>query len=114
MNGEWSKDLNTDFTLDNCLFGAVKLTKNADPDKYVYSGYSIGFDSRSQFSWADENNGKNAIIFGVDNSYSVHIDNRNKNILVLGKGSKKGLEGTVITADANILLILQNDKKDLY
>ena len=29
----WSKDLNTDFTLGNCLFGAVKLTKNADPDK---------------------------------------------------------------------------------
>ena len=25
-----------DFTLDNCLFGAVKLTKNADPDKYEY------------------------------------------------------------------------------
>ena len=29
-----SRDLNTDFTLGNCLFGAVKLTKNADPDKY--------------------------------------------------------------------------------
>ena len=29
----WSRDLNTDFTLKDCLFGAVKLTKNADPDK---------------------------------------------------------------------------------
>ena len=29
----WSKDLNTDFTLGNCLFGAVKLTNNADSDK---------------------------------------------------------------------------------
>ena len=28
------------------FFGAVNLTKNADPDKYFYSGYSIGFDSR--------------------------------------------------------------------
>ena len=28
-----SQDLNTDFTLKDCLFGAVKLTKNADPDK---------------------------------------------------------------------------------
>ena len=26
-------DLDTDFTLGNCLFRAVKLTKNADPDK---------------------------------------------------------------------------------
>ena len=29
----WSVDLNTDFTLGNCLLGAVKLNKNADPDK---------------------------------------------------------------------------------
>ena len=28
-----SKYLDTDFTLGNCLFGAVKLTRNADPDK---------------------------------------------------------------------------------
>ena len=26
------------------LFGAVSLTKNADIDKYKYSGYGIGFD----------------------------------------------------------------------
>ena len=31
-------------TLENCLFGAVSLTKNADFDKYKYSGYGIGFD----------------------------------------------------------------------
>ena len=35
--------LNTDFTLKYCLF--VNLTKNADADKYLYSGYNIGFDS---------------------------------------------------------------------
>ena len=28
----WSRDLDTDFTLRDCLFGFVKLTKNADPD----------------------------------------------------------------------------------
>ena len=28
----WSRDLDTDFTLRNRLFGFVKLTKNADPD----------------------------------------------------------------------------------
>ena len=37
----WSQDLNTEFTLKSCLFGAVKLTKNADTDKYKYSSYSI-------------------------------------------------------------------------
>ena len=28
-------------TLENSLFGAVELTKNADIDKYKYSGYGI-------------------------------------------------------------------------
>ena len=32
-----------------CLFGAVTFTKNADIDKYGYSGYGIGFDRRSSF-----------------------------------------------------------------
>ena len=38
------RNLDTDFTLDNCLFGSAKLTENADPDKYIYTGYGIGFD----------------------------------------------------------------------
>ena len=32
------RDLNTDFTLGNFLLGSVKLTKNADLDKYKYTG----------------------------------------------------------------------------
>ena len=33
-----SYDLGTYFTLANSLFGAVMLIKNADPNKYSYSG----------------------------------------------------------------------------
>ena len=51
-------NLNPDFTLNNCLFGSVKLTKNADLDKYKYRGYGIGFDSRSEFSFTDGSMGK--------------------------------------------------------
>ena len=36
-------------TLENCLFGSAKLTKNADIDKYRYSGYGIGFDRKGFF-----------------------------------------------------------------
>ena len=36
-------------TLANALFGAVKLTKNADIEKYKYSGYGIGFDVKRFF-----------------------------------------------------------------
>ena len=36
----WLRNSNTNFTLNNCLIGPVKLTKNADSDKYKYSAYS--------------------------------------------------------------------------
>ena len=42
---------NTDPTVKNCLFGAVTLTKNVDIDKYGYSGYGIGSDRKSSFSF---------------------------------------------------------------
>ena len=47
-----------DPTLKNCLFGAVTLTKNADIEKYRYSGYGIGFDRRSNFSFQMADLGK--------------------------------------------------------
>ena len=64
----WPRDLNTDFILGNCLFGAVKLTKNNDPDKYGYSGYGIGFDSRLQFPWSGGSWRKYVTIFVADMS----------------------------------------------
>ena len=45
--------------LKNYLFGEVTLTKNADIDKYGYSGYGIGFDRRSSFSFPGGGFGKN-------------------------------------------------------
>ena len=41
-----SSSKNSNPTLKDCLFGTVTLTKNADIDKYKYSGYGIGFDRR--------------------------------------------------------------------
>ena len=68
---------------------------------YVYSGYGIG-----EFSLADGSIGKNVIIFGVDVSSSVDIDNKNKDISVLDKRPTQGLDNT--QQNLNILLILQN------
>ena len=73
-------------TLENCLFEAVKLTKNADIDKYGYSGYGIGFDRHGSFSFPDTGLGRNVIIFGVDMSSSTKIDNRKNDIPILRKG----------------------------
>ena len=82
------------------MFGSVNLTKNSDLDKYKYSGYSTGFDSRSEFSFTDGGFGKNAIIFGADMNSSVHIDNKRKDILILGEGPTQGLDDTTLTAEA--------------
>ena len=57
------------FTLENYLFGAVKLTKNSDFDKYKNSVYGIGFDAHESFLLHYGSGfGKNFIIFGADMS----------------------------------------------
>ena len=45
----WSQDLNANYTLKECLFEAVKVTKNDDPDKYSYFVYWILFSFILQF-----------------------------------------------------------------
>ena len=58
-------------------------------DKYKYTGYGIGFDSRSEFLFADGSFGNNVIIFGTDMSSSVHVANKRKGILILGEDQPK-------------------------
>ena len=112
--GPQLRNLNTGFTLGNCLFGSVKLTKNADLDKYKYTGYSKGFDSCSEFLCTDGSYGKNFIILGADMSSSVHVCNNGKDILNLGEGTTQGLDDTILKKKQNILLILHNQEKNLY
>ena len=65
-------------TLENCLLGAVSLTKNVDIDKYKYSEYGIGFDRHGSFSLPGTGLGRNVIIFGADTSSSTKIDTKKK------------------------------------
>ena len=76
-------------TLENCLFGAVTLTKTADIDNYGYSGYEVRFDRHGSFSFPGTGLGRNVITFRVDMSSSTKIDNRKKDIFILGKGQHK-------------------------
>ena len=93
-----SRDSRTVFTLKDYLFGDGKLIKINDSDKYFYLGYSIGFDSGSLPSMLNSL-GKN-ISFGVDNSSSMHTDNKKKYILVIIEGPTQGLDDTSIIAEA--------------
>ena len=83
-------------TLENCLFGAVSLTENADIDQYKYSGYGIGFDRKGEFFFGRRGFGGNCIILGADMSSSSHANNKKSNILVLGKDFVQGINGTTI------------------
>ena len=86
-------------TLVNCLFGAVSITKNADIDKNKYSGYGIGFDRTGVDLLPDGSFGRNVVIFGVDMSSSVQVDNKGKDSLILGKGPTQGLGEHSLTAE---------------
>ena len=101
-----SASRDSDPTIKNCLFGAFTLTENADIEKYKYSGYGIGFDRRSSFSFPSGEFGQNALIFGADMSTSIHIDNKKKDLLVTGRRPTQGLKST-LTAEKCIQLTLK-------
>ena len=73
-----SSSHDSDPTIKDFLFGAFTLTKNADIEKNKYSGYGIGFDRRSSFSFPNGGFGQNVSIFRADMSTSIHIDNKKK------------------------------------
>ena len=83
-------------TLGNCLFGTVKLTKNADIDKYKYSGYGVRFNSKGPFSHTRGGYGKNIIIFGPDLSSPTHTNNKKGGLLAFGRDFIQGKDGTII------------------
>ena len=97
--------------LENCLFGAVSLTKNAGIDQFKYSRYGIGFDRHGEFSFGN-GFGRNCIIFGADLSSSSHVNNKRNNILVLFKDFVQGISGTTIYAEGLYKIIFtENNKK---
>ena len=62
--------------------------------------YGIGFDLHLEFSVPDGSVGKNVIIFGVDMSSSVRIDNKKNDILILNIDPIQGIDVTTLTSEA--------------
>ena len=99
----------TSFTIQDALFGAMQITKDAtDNSKNNFKGYGICFDERSQFGHkitedgrAHTTNGRNVLIFGVDNSFSVHATNRANNIYVMGDGLRQVIHDTTLYVQKN-------------
>ena len=99
----------TSFTIQNALFGAMQITKNAtDNSKNHCKGYGICFDEGSEFGHTITEGGRahttdaiNVLISGVDMSFSVHATNRANNIYVMGAGLTQGIHDTTIYAEKN-------------
>ena len=71
-----------------------------DTDKYIYSGYGLGFDSTGQFSHPQRSGmARNIIIFGVDLSNLVHATNKTQNFLILSHGLTQKVNNTTIYAE---------------
>ena len=101
-----SSTRNTDYTIQNVLFGAMKITKNTDSSKNNYTSYGLCFDEGGEFghtvrqdNFGRVTNAKNVRIFGVDTSSSIHTTNRANNIYVMGKELIQGINGTTIYAE---------------
>ena len=87
------------FTVQNALFGAMQITKNADTSKYKYKGYGICFDKGGMFSKGNINNGRNVLIFGVEESSLIHANNKANNIYVMGDLFVQGIKNTTLYAE---------------
>ena len=87
------------FSVQNALFGAMQITKNADTSKYKYKGYGICFDEGGMFSKGNIDNGRNILIFGVDESSLVHANNKANNIYVMGDLFVQGITDTTLYAE---------------
>ena len=99
---------NTDYTIQNALFGAMKFTKNTDYSKNNYTGYGLCFDERGTFTRTiREGNfdhttaARNVLIIGVDMNFSVHATNRANNIYVMGEALVQGINDTTIYSEKN-------------
>ena len=91
---------NTNYTVQNALFGGVKITKNAtDTSKHKYEGYGICFDEGGTFSKGGITNGRNVIIFGVHESSLTHANNKANNIFILEDFLVQGINGTSLYAE---------------
>ena len=53
--------------------------------------------------------GQNVIIFGVDMNSSVHVDNKGKDMLILGKGPTQRLGEHSLTAEKMYLINFSKD-----
>ena len=97
---------NADYTIQNTLFGTVKITKNTNISKNKYEGYGICFDEGGEFSHMVKKGNfdhttlaRNVLIFCADMNFNSHANNKANNIYVMGKDFIQGINNTTLYAE---------------
>ena len=74
-----SSTRNTEYTIQNALFGTTNITENTGSSKNNYKRHGLCFDEGGEFghtvkqgNFNRTTNAKNVIVFGVDTSSSIH------------------------------------------
>ena len=89
----------------------TKPGDTTDTDKYIYSGYGLGFDRTGQFTHRQGGMARNIIIIGVHLLNSVHATIKTQNILILGHGLTQKVNNTTAYSKKCIHLILVQKTK---
>ena len=77
------------------MFGATKIVRNSDKEKYINSGCGIAFGAKGSWSFARNYN------FGVDNISSSHTDYLKNDFLTLSEGHTLGINGSFGALEKN-------------
>ena len=109
------------FTVQNALFGAMEITKNADTPKYNYKGYGICFDEGATFghtirecNFDHTTNAKNVLIFGADMSVSTHKTSKANNIYVMGELFTQEINDTTLYAEKKFYRNFKDPGRNIY
>ena len=116
-----SSTRNTDYTIQNALFGAMKITKSTDYSKTNYTGYGLYFDERGTFGHTIKEsnfdhtaNARNVLIFGADMSFSVHALIEQIVFTLWARNLFRELMILQYTQKKTFIEILQTQVKHLY
>ena len=85
----------TSFTIQDALFGAMQITKNATDNSKNNVGSQFGH-IMTEGGRTHTANGRNVLIFGADMSFSIYRTNRTNHIYVMGDGLTQGIHNTTL------------------
>ena len=89
----WPKIPLKNFTLNNCLLGVINTMKHSNKKIYPYNFFRIAFDQKGEWRFGNDD-ARNVIIFGIDNSSSSPADYLKNYFLVLHEGDTFGIHGS--------------------